>query len=107
MRLKILSPHHGERDSIWHIEDDDTGEIVGTLHTGWFARSVESGWLGKVIGVDERFPDMLKMKGVNTLCLTIAGGSHDEWLDDDDVQWFDPRDLVFLKIHKKVTQLSD
>ena len=61
---------------------------------GRFARSIESGWLGKIIDVDGEF---YKMRGVNTLCLTVAGGTADEWLDDDDTQWFTPDDVVFVK----------
>lgn len=63
-------------------------------YIGRYARSVESGWLGKVIAVEG---DMLKMQGVNELCRTIAGGEMEEHLDDDDFQWFDPNDLKFLK----------
>lgn len=65
-------------------------------YIGLFARSIESGWLGKVVSVEELNGDvMLRMQGVNELCLTVAGGRLSDWIDDDDVQWFDPFDLKF------------
>jgi hypothetical protein len=67
-------------------------------HVGRFARSVESGWLGKVVAIDRRDPEcaMLKMQGVNELCRMVAGGSHEQWLDEDDTQWFCVDDVKFL-----------
>jgi hypothetical protein len=61
---------------------------------GRFARSIESGWLGKIIAVDGEF---YEMKAVNELCQMIAGGDNDEWIDEDDTQWFVHDDLRFLK----------
>lgn len=67
-------------------------------YKGRYARSIESGWLGKVIAVelhgDER---MLKMMGVETLCLAVAGGSFEDWLCPEDIQWFSPNDVRFTK----------
>lgn len=43
-------------------------------HLGRYARSVESGWLGKVLAVEECNGDaMLKMMGVNEMVRTIRG----------------------------------
>lgn len=68
-------------------------------YIGRFARSVESGWLGKVVAVEELDGDvLLKMHGVNTLCRTIAGGDIDDWVEEDDTQWFAPEDLRFVKL---------
>jgi hypothetical protein len=65
---------------------------------GRFARSIESGWLGKVVGIDAYNGEtMLKMQGVNELCQMIFGGSPEEHLDNDDTQWFTPEDVRFLK----------
>ena len=65
---------------------------------GRFARSIESGWLGKVVAVESHGGDtMLRMQGVNELCRMIAGGSLEANLDSDDTQWFAPADLRFLK----------
>lgn len=58
---------------------------------GKYARSVESGWLGRIEGEED---GMLRMIGVNELCLGIEGGTPDQWLDKDDVQWFAPEDVV-------------
>lgn len=68
------------------------------LYIGRFARSIESGWLGKVVAIEEYNGEtMLRMQGVNELCRMVAGGSVNEWIDEDDTQWFAPADLRFLK----------
>jgi hypothetical protein len=65
---------------------------------GRFARSIESGWLGKVIAVEQHSGEtLLRMQGVNELCRIIAGGSLDANLDSDDTQWFAPADVKFLQ----------
>ena len=69
-------------------------------NVGRFARSIESGWLGKIVAV-EVDPDgfqMYKMQGVNSLCWEVAGGSIDDHLDKDDVQWFAPEDVRLVKL---------
>lgn len=73
--------------------------VLPELYVGRYARSVESGWLGKVVAVedDEYGSPMLKMQGVNELCWQMAGGRIGEWLDDDDFQWFSVDDVKFLK----------
>ncbi len=69
-------------------------------YIGRFARSIESGWLGKVIAIekDQDGLTMLKMQGVNELCRTILGGDIEAHLDDDDTQWFVPEDVKFIKL---------
>ena len=75
------------------MEATDKNEYVGR-----FARSIESGWLGKVIAVESYDGEtMLRMQGVNELCRMIAGGSLEANLDADDTQWFAPADVKFLK----------
>ena len=64
-------------------------------HVGRYARSIESGWLGKVVAIDG---DMLKMQGVNDLYRTMKGGDIEDALDVDDVQWFTPDDLRFVTL---------
>ena len=64
-------------------------------HVGRYARSIESGWLGKVVAIDG---DMLKMQGVNDLYRTMKGGDIEDALDADDVQWFTPDDLRFVTL---------
>lgn len=64
-------------------------------HVGRYARSIESGWLGKVVAIDG---DMLKMQGVNGLYRTMKGGDIEDALDADDVQWFTPDDLRFVTL---------
>ncbi len=66
-------------------------------YVGQFARSIESGWLGKVIAVETHDGDtMLRMQGVNELCLIVAGGKASDWLDEDDIQWFAPDDVEIV-----------
>ena len=70
-------------------------------YIGRYARSIESGWLGKVVSVEPPDADgfiMLKMQGVNELVRTIKGGDIEDCLDADDVQWFAPEDVRFLKV---------
>ena len=81
------------------IEEFVSTTVLPALYVGRYARSVESGWLGKVVAVedDEYGSPMLKMQGVNELCWQMAGGRIGEWLDDDDFQWFSVDDVKFLK----------
>jgi hypothetical protein len=66
-------------------------------NVGRFARSVETGWLGKIIAVEEHGGQRFyRMLGVNTLGLAILGGSLDAYLDTDDTQWFAPEDVVVI-----------
>ena len=67
--------------------------------TGRFARSIESGWLGQVIGIQTMDGQVLcQMKGVNELWRAMKGGHIEDALDHDDIQWFPPEDLKFLKL---------
>lgn len=68
-------------------------------HVGKFARSIESGWLGKIVGVEVQDGlTMFRMKGVNTLTHTVGGGNIDDHIDEDDTQWFTPEDVRFVKL---------
>ena len=51
-----------------------------TSHVGRYARSIETGWLGKVIAVEDHGEPMLKMIGVNQLYRTMKGGHIDDAL---------------------------
>lgn len=65
---------------------------------GKFAISIESGWIGKVVAVETINGDeLLKMKGFNHLCWTIQGGNVNDYIDEDDTQWFCPSDVRFFK----------
>lgn len=67
-----------------HYFGDDKQKI------GKFARSIESGWLGRVVAVEYHDSDtMLRMEGVNEL--------FEAAIDHDDIQWFSPDDVTFLK----------
>ena len=72
-------------------------QIFNQQHVGKFARSVESNWLGKIVGVahDHNGDLMFVMKGVNTLVMAGAGIS-EPVIDDDDTQWFSPADVEFV-----------
>lgn len=75
-----------------HYFGDDKQKI------GRFARSIESGWLGRVVAVEYHDSDtMLRMEGVNELYRTIKGGDIEAAIDHDDIQWFSPDDVTFLK----------
>lgn len=83
------------------------------MKEGDFARNVESGWLGQIVRIyndpyqvtsDGPMLDclMAEMKGVNDLCLVIAGGHPSDWLDDDDIQVHAISDLQFVRVFKKI-----
>ena len=74
-------------------------EIAKNQHlVGRYARSFESGWLGKVIAIECHAGDVLcKMAGVDQLHNDVAGCSLEESLASNDIQWFVPADLKFLK----------
>ena len=68
-------------------------------YVGRFARSIESGWLGKVMAVEEREGmTLLRMSGVNELNRMIVGGDIETQIDLDDTQWFVPEDVRFVKL---------
>jgi len=69
-----------------------------TNNVGRYARSVESGWLGRIEAVEDHDGDVFyRMKGVNEICRIIAGGDIADWIDDDDTQWFAPEDVTLIK----------
>ena len=72
-------------------------EIAKHKHLiGKYARSIESGWYGKVTDIEYRGGDVLcKMIGVDELAVTVAGISNEEALASNDIQWFAPEDLRF------------
>ncbi len=71
-----------------------------TENVGRYARSVETGWLGKIVDVETSNGEaMFKMQGVNMLYRTLKGGDIEDALDDDDTQWFAPADVSFVEIH--------
>lgn len=64
---------------------------------GDYARSLESGWLGKIIAIEhptELGGLMMKMMGVDWMAHEIAGLTAEESLSADDVQWFGTDDLL-------------
>ena len=76
------------------------GKHRDCIHTiGRYARSVEAGWLGKIIGIDYINGDtMFKMMGVNSLYRMIEGGDIEDALDEDDIQWFSPADVRMVEL---------
>ncbi len=65
-------------------------------NVGRFARSVENGWVGKIVGVEDHGEPMYRMIGVDGLCHAVAGGTLEANLTPDDVQWFAPLDVKLL-----------
>lgn len=98
---------HFDLDSRFGNPPRDLGAKHGNL-IGQFAKSVETGWKGKIIGFDYDGSTMLRMKGVNFLTQAIVGGSNDANLDDDDTQWFTPEDVsIFWKVLVVVDTTTD
>ena len=65
---------------------------------GQYAISVESQWLGKVIAIEVMNDDVYcKMQGVDELAKAVAGGSLEDNLASNDIQWFAPEDLWFAE----------
>jgi hypothetical protein len=74
------------------------------LKVGDYARSLETGWLGKIVEIktevvvvaeDRSFVEhMAKMIGVDWMSHTILGRSIEESLSYDDVQFFSLTDLI-------------
>ncbi len=76
----------------------------GKLKVGDYARNVESGWLGKIVEIgepqkvmidDARFFEetTVKMIGVDTLVVDVAGVAWNDALADNDVQFHSIDDL--------------
>lgn len=69
---------------------------------GEYARSIETGWVGKVVAVEDCGGDLMyKMVGVCLVGLCVAGGTFEENLSPDDVQWFAHDDVRFLNLKPK------
>ena len=62
---------------------------------GDYARSLESGWLGKIVEIDGK--GMAKLIGVDWVAYTIMDESLDDSLCPDDVRWFALDDLVSVR----------
>jgi hypothetical protein len=67
-----------------------------TAYIGRFAQSVENGWIGKILAVEDHGEPMFKMQGFNTLVYLIGGKPINECMDDDDTQWFAPADVQII-----------
>jgi hypothetical protein len=69
---------------------------MNAFSVGDFARSLESGWLGKIVEIapDQDGTPTAKMIGVDILGTQIMGLSREESLSHDDVQWFALADLL-------------
>ena len=75
------------------VEFNDTWQVEGV-----WARSIESGWRGMVIAVEGEGRDiMFKMVGVCELSVMICGVPLQDAISSDDVQWFAPADLSFIR----------
>ena len=61
------------------------------LTIGDFARNIESGWKGKILEYVDGF---VKMIGVNYWAVSFG---EQDIFDYDDIQWFDPTDLIKCK----------
>ena len=79
---------------------------------GDFARNVESGWLGRIekiqapetVKVDEKtsfVETMVRMVGVDELALTVGGGTVEQCISENDVQWFSTVDLKPVTIRNE------
>lgn len=80
------------------VEFLDTGMVAGV-----FARSIESGWRGKVLAVEHHGEPMLKMMGVDWLTSVLTRCTDEEALTPDDIQWFAPADVHY---YVQLTQLT-
>ena len=78
---------------------DELVEIAKHKHLiGKYARSIEAGWLGKVTDIEYQGGDLMcKMIGADEIAVAVAGVTVEESLSSNDVQWFAPEDLKFLK----------
>ena len=78
---------------------------------GDLARSIESGWLGRIIEIlptetsefDGRTcrETMCKMEGFDMLAWTVAGGDLFDHCDHDDAQWFSLNDIRYVRVIEK------
>ena len=78
---------------------DELVEIAKHKHLiGKYARSIESGWIGKITDIEYQGGDLMcKMIGADEIAVAVAGVTVEESLSSNDVQWFAPEDLKFLK----------
>ena len=73
----------------------DTDKVLGV-----WARSIESGWRGMVIDVEDHDTPMFKMVGVCELSVMACGLSLADAISTDDIQWFSPFDVRYIKFKK-------
>jgi len=75
--------------------------VSAPIQPGDYAISIEAGWLGKVVAVEDGstpgLAGLLKMQGVNRLSRALLGGDIEDHLDADDTQWFAPKDVRLVK----------
>jgi hypothetical protein len=66
------------------------------FQVGDYARSLESGWVGKILvfETDGNGDRMARMIGVDNLAQLFGGLTMEESLTTDDIQWFAPADLI-------------
>ena len=74
------------------------------FHVGDYARSIETGWKGKILDIESKFvridaqsgcwEEMCKMVGVDHLVQMVTGLPDELALTPDDIQFFSVHDLV-------------
>ena len=75
------------------VEFMDTGKLAGI-----WAKSIESGWKGQVIAIEEFNEDvMYKMVGICWLSQVVGGQTMEEAISSDDIQWFSPYDVRYIR----------
>ena len=77
------------------MNTDYNGNPIGV---GDVAHNIESGWPGVVLGFelirdDAKYP-FAKMIGINHLAIYIEKRRLCDALDNDDIRWYAPRDLI-------------
>lgn len=69
------------------------------VYIGRYARSVETGWIGRIKSTyEDEVCTMCVMEGVNDLYRAIKGGHIEDAIDKDDIQHFSTDDLKFLTL---------
>lgn len=103
-------PRCGQENKIVNQCRCDPNNLPTTpIYVGRYARSVETGWLGRITSTyEERWrattngPEyvttMCVMEGVNDLYRAIKGGHIEDAIDKEDVQHFSTDDLQFLTL---------
>ena len=72
--------------------------IMTKTFAGIWAKSIESGWKGQVIAIEEFNGDvMYKMVGICWLSQVVGGQTLEEAISSDDIQWFSPYDVRYIR----------